>query len=232
MSGIKKMSYNLNSKFYNKPFDHWMISDFFDNEVAKQLSKEFIDYNNPTEEIVHYQGWIAEKKACNRWDRFPPETYRAFFNLLSVDFCKQLSDLTGIYPLYPDVGLHGGGWHMHSQGGRLSVHLDYSIHPKLKLQRKLNLIVYLEEDYNPDWGGSLQLWSHDYENKKPLEKVKEIQPLFNNAIIFDTTQKSWHGFPEPINPPVGKMRKSIALYYMTDITSSAEERYRAHYEGV
>ena len=92
---------------------------------------------------------------------------------------------------------------MHSQGGRLSVHLDYSIHPKLKLQRKLNLIVYLEEDYNPDWGGSLQLWSHDYDNKKPLEKVKEIQPLFNNAIIFDTTQKSWHGFPEPINPPVG-----------------------------
>ena len=53
MSGTKRMSYNLNSKFYNKPFDHWMISDFFDNEVAKQLSKEFIDYNNPTEEIVH-----------------------------------------------------------------------------------------------------------------------------------------------------------------------------------
>ena len=78
----------------------------------------------------------------------------------------------------------------------------------------------------------MQLWSHDYDNKKPLEKVKEIQPIFNNALLFDTTQKSWHGFPEPINPPVGKMRKSIALYYMTDITSSAEERYRAHYEGV
>ena len=60
----------------------------------------------------------------------------------------------------------------------------------------------------------------------------EIEPIFNKAILFDTTQNSWHGFPEPINPPRGKMRKSIAVYYMTDITSSAQERYRARYVGV
>ncbi len=99
-------------------------------------------------------------------------------------------------------------------------------------ERKLNLIVYLEEDYDPEWGGSLQFWSHNEEKKKPLEKIKEIEPLFNRAILFDTTQHSWHGFPEPINPPHGKMRKSFAVYYMTDITETAEERYRARYVGV
>ena len=220
MSGIWRMKFNLDTKRYKDPFD------------AKKLSSQFIDYDNPTEEIIHYQGWIAEKKACNRWDRFPPLTYRIFSNLLSVDFVAHLSKITGISPLYPDIGLHGGGWHMHSKSGKLAVHLDYSIHPKLNLQRKLNLIVYLEEDYDPAWGGSLQLWSHNKDNKRPLNKVKEIEPIFNKAIIFDTTQKSWHGFPEPIHPPEGKMRKSFAVYYMTDITSTAEERYRAHYVGV
>ena len=232
MSGIWRMKFNLDNKKYTEPFDHWIIDDFLDVDTARQASKEFIDYDNPTEEIIHYQGWIAEKKACNRWDRFPPLTYRIFSNLLSVDFVAHLSKITGISPLYPDIGLHGGGWHMHSKSGKLAVHLDYSIHPKLNLQRKLNLIVYLEEDYDPAWGGSLQLWSHDKDTKRPLNKVKEIEPIFNKSIIFDTTQKSWHGFPEPIHPPEGKMRKSFAVYYMTDITSTAEERYRAHYVGV
>ena len=227
------MMFNIdNPKFDNYPFDHWTLNNFLDINDAKKLSTQFIEYDNPTEEIIHYKGWIGEKRTCNRWDRFPPLTYKIFTNLLSASFISKLSELTGIKPLYPDIGLHGGGWHMSGKGGSLAVHLDYSIHPKLNLQRKLNLIIYLEEDYNPEWGGSLQFWSHDEENKKPLKKIKEIEPIFNNAILFDTTQHSWHGFPEPINPPKGKMRKSFAVYYMTDITSTAEERYRARYVGV
>ena len=221
-----------NIKFDNNPFDHWIMDDFLDVKDARKVSHEFIDYDNPTEDIIHYQGWIAEKKTCNSWNRFPPLTYKIFSNLLSMDFVSKLSEITGVTPLYPDIGLHGGGWHMHGKSGNLAVHLDYSIHPKLNLQRKLNLIVYLEEDYDPEWGGSLQFWSHNEEKKKPLEKIKEIEPLFNRAILFDTTQHSWHGFPEPINPPHGKMRKSFAVYYMTDITETAEERYRARYVGV
>ena len=173
------------------PFNYWILDNFLDVEDARQLSKEFIDYDNPTEEIIHYQGWIAEKKTCNKWDRFPPLTYKVFTNLLSVDFISKLSDITGVTPLYPDIGLHGGGWHMHGQSGRLAVHLDYSIHPKLDLQRKLNLILYLEEDYDPAWGGSLQFWSHDEKKKKPKDKVREVEPIFNRAVLFDTTQNSW-----------------------------------------
>ena len=130
-----------NIQYDNHPFDHWLLEDFLDVGDARKVSKEFIDYDNPTEDIIHYQGWIAEKKACNRWDRFPPLTYKIFSNLLSMDFVSKLSEITGITPLYPDIGLHGGGWHMHGKSGNLAMHLDYSIHPKLNLQRKLNLIV-------------------------------------------------------------------------------------------
>ena len=222
------MKLNLNNEYGYEPYDHWTIENFLDIEDARKVSSEFIDYDSDT--LIHYHDdYKYEKKTCNQWDKFPPATYKLFSKLLSKEFVEKLSDITDIYPLYPDIGLHGGGWHMHTGGGKLALHLDYSIHPKLNLQRKLNLIVYLEEDYDPKWGGSLQLWSHDDKNNKPLEKVKEIEPLFNRAIIFDTTQKSWHGFPETINPPPGRIRKSIAVYYLTDITSTAEERYRAHY---
>jgi len=220
-----------NIKFDDNPFDHWIIEDFLDIQDAKDVSKEFIDYES-TEDIVRYKGWIGEKSTCNSWNRFPALTYKIFSNLLSLDFVSHLSAVTGVTPLYPDIGLHGGGWHMSGKGGSLAMHLDYSIHPKLKLQRKLNLILYLEEDYDPAWGGSLQLWSHDKEKSKPLNKIKEVEPLFNRAILFDTTQKSWHGFPDPINPPEGKLRKSFAVYYLTEITSTAEDRYKARYVGI
>ena len=228
MNGSKTMKFNLNNEYGYEPYDHWTIENFLDIDDARKVSSEFIEYDS--EDLIHYlDHYKYDKKTCNQWDKFPATTYKLFSKLLSKEFVEKLSDITDIYPLYPDIGLHGGGWHMHTGGGKLALHLDYSIHPKLNLQRKLNLIVYLEEDYDPKWGGSLQLWSHDDKNNKPLEKVKEIEPLFNRAIIFDTTQKSWHGFPETINPPPGRIRKSIAVYYLTDITSTAEERYRAHY---
>lgn len=212
----------------NQPFDYWVIDNFLSVECARKLSKEFIDYNNSSDLVHYHDTYKYEKKTCNSWNRFPPLTYQTFANLLSTEFVDVLSNITGC-TLYPDIGLHGGGWHMHRAGGKLALHLDYSKHPKLPLQRKLNLIIYLEEDYDPIWGGSLELWSHDSKNKAPLKKVKTIEPLFNRAVLFDTTQNSWHGFPEEITCPEGKMRKSIAVYYLTDISSTATDRYKAVY---
>ncbi len=225
------MNFNFsNIERYDSPFDHWVVSDFLDIEHAKKLSEEFFSYDDQAEDIVHYKGWIGEKKACNRWDRFPPLTYKTFSELLTPEFTRYVSAITNIDRLIPDIGMHGGGWHMCKTGGSLATHLDYSIHPKLKYQRKINLIIYLEEDYDPSWGGSLGLWSHNYENDKPLELVKNIPPLFNTAVLFDTSQNSWHGFPDPITCPEGKMRKSLAVYYVTDfVDEEADERYKALY---
>jgi hypothetical protein len=135
--------------------------------------------------------------------------------------------MTGIEKLYPDYGLHGGGCHIHSRNGKLNVHRDYSLHPKLGLQRKLNLIVYLTKDWDISWGGQLELWSHDNETNQPKEKVKEVDCIFNRAIIFDTTQNSWHGLPKPLNCPEGVYRKSLAMYYMTDPDINVDPRQRA-----
>ena len=126
-----------------------------------------------------------------------------------------------------DYGLNGGGWHMHSKGGNNNVHLDYNLHPKMGMQRKLNIIVYLTKEWKKEWGGGLELWSHDKETNSPKECVKVVDNIFNRAIIFDTTQNSWHGLPKHIDCPEGVVRKSIAAYYIQPAPASTENRVRA-----
>lgn len=209
------------------PFDHWVVDNFLPTETARQLANEFMDYNYP--KWYCYNNPLENKKTCNDWWEFPPKTYEFFMHLSSSNFVQKIKTLTGIESLYPDIGLHGAGWHIHGTGGKLNVHLDYSIHPKLNLQRKLNLILYLTEDWDTNWGGGLELWSHDEQRNKPNKCEKVVDNVFNRAIIFDTTQNSWHGFPEPITCPEGTYRKSLAFYYLTDPPQNVDNRKRALY---
>ncbi len=209
--------------FINFPFDHLIIDNFFEHELAEKLSEQFPDYE---EDLWYAHDNVTEvKKLVNNWNRFPPETYKTFVYLNSLEFIEKVKKLTGIKTLYADNGLHGGGWHIHKNGGKLNIHQDYSIHPKLGLQRKLNLIVYMTKDWNYDYGGELELWSD--KDGQPFKKEKSITPLFNRAVLFDTTQNSWHGLPEEMNLPKGIFRKSIAVYYLTDPPEGVNQRKRA-----
>lgn len=210
---------------HKEPFDHWIIDDFFPLDKAQKITQNFPDYDD--ERWYFYENAIENKKTLQHWLRFPPEIYQILQDLCSNDFIEFIKSMTGIEKLYPDYGLHGGGLHIHGRGGNLNIHKDYSIHPKLKLQRKLNLIVYMSDDWDPTWGGGLELWSNDQEINRPKELVKTIEPKYNRAILFDTTQNSWHGLPKPLTCPDGKYRKSLAVYYLTDVDKSTEERYRA-----
>ena len=209
------------------PFYYQVIDNFFNKEQAKAISNEFPDYHSNI--WFCYNNPLENKKSCNNWYEFGPETYKTLTMLNSKEFIKQLQKITGISKLYPDIGLHGGGLHIHGTGGKLNIHLDYSIHPKLKLQRKLNLIIYLEEDWNTEWGGNLELWSHNKEKNKPDKRIVTVDNIFNRAVLFDTTQNSWHGFPKPLTCPEGKYRKSLAVYYLTDPPEGVEPRPRALY---
>lgn len=208
-----------------KPFNHLVIDNFFRPEVANALAADFPEFDSPL--WYSYDNAIENKRALNAWDRFPKSTYSVFSLLNSVEFLQLMEKSTGIEGLKPDVGLHGGGWHAHGRGGKLNVHLDYSIHPKLGLERRLNLIVYLTKDWQKEWGGGLQLWSHDEENKQPLACVETVDNKFNRAVLFDTTQNSWHGLPDPINCPNEVIRRSLAIYYLTEPRQESVERPKA-----
>jgi Rps23 Pro-64 3,4-dihydroxylase Tpa1-like proline 4-hydroxylase len=192
-----------------EPFSHIVIDNFFHNSIADKLASEFLEYDD--KRWFHYSNPLEEKKALNDWNVFPLATYQAFNELISRKFISWLRDETGYEDLIPDYGLHGGGWHIHASGGNLNPHLDYEVHPKLKAKRKLNLIVYLGTGISEENGGHLGLWKKSDDG---LVLQKEIAPMFNRAVLFDTTQNSWHGMSRPFEAPMGVYRKSIAVYYL------------------
>lgn len=203
----------MDTPIETEPFNHFVIDDFFNEQFAEAASREFPGAEDPR--WYRYNNPLEDKFAMNSWDKFPKLTYNALWFLCSQNFSDILSRKIGSR-VYADYGLNGGGWHMHGNKGKLNIHQDYSIHPKLPFERKLNIIIYLSKDWNPEWGGGLQFWSHDEENNKPKEMVKKIDVKFNRAVIFDTTQNSWHGLPENINCPDNEYRKSLAVYYLQE----------------
>jgi Rps23 Pro-64 3,4-dihydroxylase Tpa1-like proline 4-hydroxylase len=208
------------------PFPFAVIDNFFPDDIAAGLNQEFPNFDS---DVFNgkYENQIEYKRTCNVWDRFPKLTYQVFSYLNSQNFLNLLSECTGITKLYPDHGLHGGGWHIHPYGGTLNPHLDYSLHPKTGLQRKYNLLVYINPKWQSGWGGELGLWSANATSTAPGELIKIIEPLYNRAVIFDTTVNSWHGLLNPVVAPNEECRKSLALYYLVDPPAGVDTRGRA-----
>lgn len=207
-----------------KPFDHCVIDNFFEDVFANELANDFLSYDSP--DWYFYNNSIEHKKALNNWEKFPKATYKAFCALQSSLITDRLAKALG-EKIYVDHGLSGGGWHIHGNGGNLNPHLDYSIHPKLGLERVINIIIYISPNLRPEHGGHLGLWAHDPANNSPGKLIKEVEPYFNRAIIFNTTQNSWHGMSRKLNVPEGVYRKSLAIYYLREPAEGVDTRGKA-----
>lgn len=211
-----------------EPFDHVIVDNFFDEEHARLLESEFPAFDEAG--VWHeYRNPIEAKRVCNNWNVFPKATYSTFAYLNSPEFCGELASALGLEKLHSDPGLNGGGWHIHGRGGKLNTHLDYSVHPKLGMQRKLNIIVYLNSRWQNEWGGQLGLWRGKEGRHGPGELVKSVDPAFNRAVIFDTTQNSWHGLPAPLTCPEGEARQSLAVYYLCPAPADVDRRGKAYF---
>jgi hypothetical protein len=141
----------------------------------------------------------------------------------SSTFTSFLEDLTAISGLIPDPHYLGGGLHQIEPGGLLKVHADFNRHEQLRLDRRLNLILYLNRDWREEYGGHLELWNRDMTRCEA-----RILPVFNRCVVFTTTSLSYHGHPEPLTCPPGMTRKSMALYYYSNGRPAAEESDVAH----
>lgn len=227
---LNKIDYiSLGNEFKTaQPFNHVVIDDFFEDEIANHIADCFPVHNDQAW-TVSYDNPVEKKKACSHWDKFPAPIYSALFYLCSHEFAGILSHIVSNSDVIPDYGLHGGGMHSHCRSGKLNVHKDYSLHPKLPFMRNYNLIIYMTPNWQPSWGGGLELWSHDEVNDQPKECITKVENKFNRAVLFDTTQNSWHGLPEELTCPENVARKSLATYYLSHINNKAEARKRALY---
>ena len=141
--------------------------------------------------------------------QFSPEAMAVFYFLMGCPMIKYLEALTGIAGLVPDPHFVEGGFHVVGTGGRLGIHADFSHHARTGLERRLNLLLYLNPDWCPEYGGELGLYDEQ------LNRVVKVEPVHNRAVIFATSDSSYHGHPEPMSAPDTFLRRSIALYYYT-----------------
>lgn len=190
-----------------EPFQHIMIDDFLPPDLLRDLLSEFPDssgksYFDRSQERLKFQ--------------YPPREIagRRLRNLVmelnSPPILKFLEAMTGIPALIADPYFEGGGLHEIKRGGHLGVHADFNIHKGMNVERRLNLLVYLNDDWEPDFGGNLELW--DQEMKTCCHR---IAPVIGRAVIFNTALDSFHGHPDPLNCPPERSRRSIATYYYT-----------------
>jgi hypothetical protein len=204
------------------PFPHVVLDDFFAVGVAEVAA----EFSRPGDGWIHYRHVNERKFGLRDRARFGPATAALVDELGSPRFIAWLERLTGIEGLVADPLLEGGGLHLTERGGFLNVHADFTVHPHApNLRRRLNVLVYLNEDWRAEWGGELELWDAEVSRA-----VVRIAPLANRVVVFRTDHRSFHGHPEPLACPANRSRRSIALYYYTRHATPPEVRstdYRA-----
>ncbi|HZP64810.1 MAG TPA: 2OG-Fe(II) oxygenase [Rudaea sp.] len=195
-----------------EPFRHVVIDDFFDADYCARLLAEFPPFERGN--ARNEAGDLGAKSTVERI-RDLGASYATLDDLIQTrDFLDLIGRITGIADLRYDPWYFGGGTHENRAGQDLDAHIDFNRHPVERWHRRLNLIVYLNREWEDAWGGSLELHS---DPRAADDRVTLITPLYNRAVIFETTEWSWHGFSR-IAPPAGKegiSRKSIALYFYT-----------------
>lgn len=203
------------------PFPHIVIDNLFDDA---QLDAIVADFPKPEEtRWMRFDSATEKKLGYYHEHSRITERIRHFLDALNgFEMLLFLEALTGIDGLIPDPYFGGGGLHQIEPGGFLKVHVDFNVHPKLKLDRRANMLVYLNRDWKEEWGGHLELW-----NEGMTECRKRILPSFNRTVIFSTTDRSYHGHPHPLTSPQGVTRKSVSLYYYT-AGRPEEERSAPH----
>ncbi len=222
-NNLKKVAAENRSNYLNaKPFPNIVFDDFFNEET---LEKILNDFPKNIKDIGNEFNNKAEKKlSLNTADKFSESTNNFINYLNSEPFVKFLNTITGINEtLITDPYLIGGGLHELKNDGYLNIHADFNQHPKMKLDRRLNILIYLNHNWLDKNGGHLELW--DKEMKKC---EKKILPIFNRMVIFSTTDYSYHGNPNKVKVDRDYSRKSIALYYYSNGRPASEKSLGLH----
>ena len=195
------------------PFRHGMMENFFEPAFAERLLREFPSFDPKL--AMNEMGELGGKAVNTKIREISPAYHELYETIGSKPFLELMSRLSGIPDLLMDPKLYGGGTHDNRHGQELDAHVDFNYDEAQNLHRRLNIIVYMNKEWETEWGGAIEVhsnpWDHDH------NQVRAFDPLFNRCVMFETNEYSWHGFPK-INLPENKRhltRKSISIYLYT-----------------
>jgi Rps23 Pro-64 3,4-dihydroxylase Tpa1-like proline 4-hydroxylase len=204
----KKLGASLAEDYQSKtPYHYICVDDFLPPEIVERVREEALQMG---EKPAEHESPNEKLKTSYNPDRMPSYSKAVFYALNSRPFIQFLENMSGIKGLIPDPYFGGGGIHRTNTTGFLGIHADFNHHQIMNLERRLNVLIYLNPDWKPEYGGSFEIWSNDMS-----ERIDSFAPVMNRMCCFSTGDNTMHGNPEPVNHPNGEPRLSIALYYYT-----------------
>lgn len=195
------------------PFPLIILDDFLPREFADELFAE-IQTNTQFQRSNDYI-FAKNKFESPRIENLGPCGAALRELLLSLEFANSLGGMYG-KSLIVDPDFVGGGLHRGGEGSFLDMHTDFNLHPRNRRWiRELNILLYLNKGWHPDYGGCLDLRNSNNDD------MASVEPRFNRLIVMLTKNFTFHGY-KPINFPPGTYRTSIATYAYSEAGSEEE----------
>jgi Rps23 Pro-64 3,4-dihydroxylase Tpa1-like proline 4-hydroxylase len=196
-----------------QPFRHIIIDNFLNTSDAIDLYENFPDVHDMR---THYKGLNEKKSELSGFNLLNSSFNQLHQNLITEATITGLEKLTGLSPLSTIEDRLGYGLHQGGNNSFLDIHIDYNIHPIQNKHRKLNLILFLNKEWQDEWGGYLEFWDRDVK-----QCITSVKPVFNRCVVFECSEISYHGY-STIKVPQGVTRKSYYQYYFLPNTSDTK----------
>ncbi len=198
----------LNEEFASaKPYPHIVMDNFLREDTALSMFEQFPSFDKFGR---HYKGLNENKSEGSHFDQYEPIFSEVKDELSSEEFSKWIARVTGIEESFITDDNLGAGLHQGGNGSFLDIHIDFNIHPRKNVHRRLNLLIYLNKDWKPEYNGAMEMWNADMTRME-----KDVMCSFNRALIFETSEISYHGYTKKLNLPEGVTRKSFFAYFYT-----------------
>ncbi|TCK75797.1 2OG-Fe(II) oxygenase [Acidipila rosea] len=189
------------------PYPHLILDEVFPEELLRSLTEEMT--LSDSKNWIHHDTERINKYGSKSAIGLGETGFTLLSYLHSANFLYILSEVTGIWNLLPDPYLHGAGYSIIPPGGKFDVHADRNYDPQTSLTRRLAMIIYLNRDWRPEYGGQLELW-----DKSASQCVAKVEPIFNRLILMEIEDGNYHGIPKVVAPE-GRSRHSFMVYYNT-----------------
>lgn len=196
-----------------KPFKFLKVDDFFAHDFAEKMLSDFPGFESRN--ALNEFGKVGGKAVVTKLGDISTFYAQVYEYILSPKFLSAMSTMTGIPDLLPDPRMYGGGTHENVHGQEMDPHVDFNYDQDHGYHRRINLIVYLNKEWDEAWGGAIEL--HSNPRKPESNEIVAFNCLFNRAVIFETNEYSWHGFKRVQLPEQerNRSRKSLSIYLYT-----------------
>jgi hypothetical protein len=208
------------------PYPHAAFDGFLGGALAGALAERFPGPDHPGWMRRDYREQAARLGQLQRsgFAGVDALVRQLLAELSGMAFLDFLAALTGIEGLIPDPHFRGAGLSLTLPGGHLALHADFNRDRTRHLERKLTVLYYLGADWQPAWGGALELW-----DAERTRCVASYLPVLDRLVVMAHGDTYWHGHPAPLACPDGRFRATVSAYYYAAPTARHEdEETEAH----